>query len=101
MVTGQQCVRQSDRAPLMVGTALAANRWRYLGNNPTNATDPSGLMEEDDAKVLEKIKDEKLRMQFGLAVAVADTHMKKRNGRSIPIPNNKTVAGKTKAGESM
>ncbi len=43
MVTVLQGVRQPDRTPAMNGTTLTANRWRYLGNNPTNATDPSGL----------------------------------------------------------
>ena len=43
MVTVLQGVRQPDRTPAMNGTILSANRWRYLGNNPTNATDPSGL----------------------------------------------------------
>jgi hypothetical protein len=43
MVTVLQGVRQPDRTPATNGTIRAASRWRYLGNNPTNATDPSGL----------------------------------------------------------
>src|SRR5438034_8000389 len=43
MLTTQRSVRQPDRDPKIVGPALAADRCRYLGNNPTNAVDPTGL----------------------------------------------------------
>ena len=46
MVTGQCCDREPGRASEAVGTDHAAGCWRYLGNNPTNATDPSGLQEK-------------------------------------------------------
>lgn len=44
MVTALQGVRQPDRAPASNGTFLATNRSQYVSNNPTNATDPSGLL---------------------------------------------------------
>src|SRR5690349_3104454 len=69
MVTTLEDVRQPAGTPTMSGGITVANRSEYGANNPTNATDPSGLVESlaiDRRIMREAEKTERKNRQEGL-----------------------------------